>query len=223
MGNIGRMEVFLVRHGQVSADFDGQYYGGTEVPLSAHGRVQAGLAGDFLAQVPLEQIYCSPLGRARYGADQVATRQKGCSIRSLDGFREIDRGRWLGSTKSEVLGAWPDDMRAHQNDLENWRGHGGESLGDLRDRVLAQWTAMLADRPMPSVLAVVSHLFPTRAILAQALGMPLDAWSDLEIGTGSVSWLSGEGSNWKVKLLGHQPDGREFSKLYPQSFPQSAK
>jgi broad specificity phosphatase PhoE len=215
------MEVFLVRHGQVSADFDGQFYGGAEVPLSAHGRVQASLAAEFLAEVPLEQIYCSPLSRARYGANQLLARQTGCTLAVIDDFREIDRGRWLGLTKSEVLGAWPSDWSSHQQDLANWRGHGGESLGDLRDRVVAQWRVMLDRYSSVSACAVVSHLFPTRAILAEALDLPLTDWASLEIGTGSVSWLREQGGTWQVKLLGHQPDERTFSQVYPQGFPQS--
>ena len=38
-----------------------------------------------------------------------------------------------------------------------------------------------------SVAVVVAHLFPIRAILADALGKPLEEWEDIAIPTGSIS------------------------------------
>jgi broad specificity phosphatase PhoE len=38
-------------------------------------------------------------------------------------------------------------------------------------------------------VALVSHMFPTRAILADALGWSLEQWDDIEIPTASISLL----------------------------------
>ena len=195
------MRLFLVRHGAVIPPAPGAFYGGTDVALSEVGKREARRAAELLEEEPLQAIYSSPLSRARYGAERVADRRAGVGIRVVEGLREIDRGRWLGLTAAEVEERYPGDLGHHAADPEKWREHGGESMGDLRDRVLRVRDALVAQHDGAAV-AVVSHLFPTRAILADALGLDLPRWSELELPTGSVSLVEYAGTRAEVRWVG---------------------
>ncbi len=206
-GNMESMRVILVRHGQVQQPGKATFYGGADVPLSAAGEAEARRAGSFLQGLKLDHIACSPLSRARYGANQVAESQSPAfgQPELVDGFREIDRGRWFGLTREELSQQWPGDWEAHQNDLEAWRDHGGESIGGLRDRVLCGLEE-LRGRWSGKTVCIVSHLFPTRAILAFGAGAGLEAWDSLVIPTASISVLEFLPSgSCRVGLIGKVP------------------
>lgn len=193
-----------MRHGAVSQTRHGSYYGGMEVPLSDEGRLEALRAAERLRAEKIDHLVCSPLERARYGAERVA---EACGLgppRVIEGFREIDRGRWVGLLPDEIRERWPGDLEAHEADPEAWTGHGGESLGQLRDRVLAARDALLGDLAGAGVV-VVSHLFPTRAMLADVLGLGPERWAELKVPTGSVSVLERRGDGrWDVLVVGEK-------------------
>ena len=178
------LRLYLVRHGAVTPPRPGMYYGGCEVSLSAAGEAEARRAGEALRAAALEQVCASPLARARYGAECVAAPHR-LPVRIEPDLREIARGRWVGLTPEEVRARFPGDLGAHAADPEHWRGHGGESLGDLRRRVLGVRDRLL--RAGAGAAALVSHLHPTRILLADALGWPLTRLEELEVPTGSIA------------------------------------
>lgn len=218
-GNICVMDLVLIRHGQVEAAQNGRFYGGIEVALSELGRLQARAAARFLRGLQPNGLWCSPLSRARYGAECVAQELGFGPPEVLDALREIDRGRWVGRLKSEVLGEFPGDLEAHQADPNGWRGHGGESLGDLAERVHGVWDDL--DAQSAGLHVVVSHLFPTRCLIGRATGMDITQWRELEIPTGSVSYLRRRAAGWECVFVGHEPGGAEFIQVYPQDFPRT--
>ena len=217
------MDLILIRHGQVEASQRGLFYGGAEVELSELGKQQAHAAAAFVSEQPSKAIWASPLRRAQFGAFCVleALGMQGWApkhgIVSVPELREIDRGRWLGRSKSEVLGEFPGDWEAHQADLRGWRGHQGESLGDLETRVAAFWERIRSESGRH---VVVSHLFVTRCLLGLAQGSQPEEWSEWEIPTGSVSCLRRSDGRWERLFVGHEPGEAELSQAFPQCFPQ---
>lgn len=217
------MDLTLIRHGQVEASQRGLFYGGAEVALSELGKAQARAAASFLGGQGCDALWSSPLSRARFGASCVLSelqkqdRTPPGGIVIVPELREIDRGRWLGRSKSEVLGEFPGDWEAHRADPIHWRGHQGESLGDLQARVAAFWER-IQDGSGRHV--VVSHLFVTRCILGLAAGLQPEDWRELEIPTGSVSCLRRVNGRWERLFVGHEPGEDELSQGFPQAFPQ---
>lgn len=197
------MRLFLIRHGAVNPVRHGSFYGGTEVELSSAGRIEARNAALQLKEVTLQAIYASPLSRAQYGAEQVMSGRSGLQIQTMPGLKEIARGRWIGLTPAELDAEFPDDREAHRLDPWNWRAHGGESLGDLRTRVLQCRDDLVAGHRGDGSVALVSHMFPTRAILADAMNLDLPLWDEIVVPTGSVSCVEyGAEGEAKVLFLG---------------------
>ena len=85
--------LFLVRHGEVINPGGDRpvYYGGQDVPLSPLGQLEAKAAADYLESFELAAVFSSPLSRAKYGAEQVLSRQSSAkaSVTLLEGLREL--------------------------------------------------------------------------------------------------------------------------------------
>jgi len=201
------MRLFLIRHGQVEPARQGSFYGGTEVPLSPVGEQEARRAALFIADQELDYVISSPLSRACFGAEQLLEGRSTAIPWVRDSsFREIDRSNWVGLTPDELEIKSPGALAAHHQDPANWRGHGGESLEDLRIRVISGLEKIRALGDGLSV-ALVSHMFPTRAILAEVLGLPLTQWNEIKIPTASVSLVEFDASgSAKVIYQGHKPE-----------------
>jgi probable phosphoglycerate mutase len=213
------MRLFLIRHGAVIPPAPGAFYGGADVPLSDIGQAEARAAAQFLANVEVDHIVASPLERAHYGALQVA-QGRNMEVELIEELREIHRGRWFGFTRDEIEQHWPGDIGAHYADPLNWREHGGESLGDLRNRVLGV-RDRLREKYRGRTVVLVSHMFPTRSILADAKGLDFGKWLSIEIPTASVSLVEyNDSDKGKIGWIGHKPDGLPVTRVFPQFFRQ---
>jgi probable phosphoglycerate mutase len=200
------MRLILVRHGAVAPPRPLTFYGGSEVPLSETGRAEAAAAAAALSSWQLDHVVSSPLSRARYGAERIAEgRGLQGAPEPAEHFREIDRGRWVGLTQDEIRERWPGDLEAHARDPRSWRGHAGESLEDLRRRVL-QGRAELEERWPDRAVALVAHLYPIRALTAEATGQGLEEWESIKIPTGSITLIERTRAGWRLERLAWRPE-----------------
>ena len=166
----------LVRHGEVDlAMFNGKkcLYGGIDIPLSEKGRAEARAAAAVLAdEEHITQMWTSPLSRAVYGADCIAEVQEGMHFSSSnivrhDGFREVDRGDWVGLSLEEI---GKDKIARWNRDPSYKPGGSAETLAEVAERVLHAKDELLTCSPWGSTTALVSHMWVTRSILGEALG-----------------------------------------------------
>ena len=179
--------VILVRHGRTSANADGVLAGWSPgVFLDADGQAQAERLGERLAGVPLAALVSSPLDRALQTADAIATRQRDGLMRHVDErIGECRYGEWEGQPLSALAEhpLWPA-VQAHPASV---RFPGGESMAQMQHRAVAairEWNETLG---ADATYAVVSHGDVIKAILADALGMHLDAFQRIQVDPGSVS------------------------------------
>jgi ribonuclease H / adenosylcobalamin/alpha-ribazole phosphatase len=181
-------DFFLVRHGSTGQTEAGKISGGGEDPeLSARGLEEAAsvprgierLAARFGLELPRAVVH-SPLRRTAATASFLGV--EGPLI-SDPRFREIEFGEWEGLANSALeslpaAAAWRGSLTA--------RPPGGESLVDLRARVSEAFFE-LVDGYQGQSLAVVSHMMPTRTMLAMALGgLDHHFWS-LQVQPASIS------------------------------------
>ena len=141
----------------------GLCYGRTDLPVAESFDHEA---RSVLQRVPeASAIVSSPLRRCAALAQRIGAHQ-GLTVTYDDDWREMDFGTWEGTPWDAVPRAGLDAWAA---DMQHYRGHGGESVAQLTDRV---------DRARARVLAgavVVTHAGCIRAILALS-GHP-DPWS----------------------------------------------
>lgn len=163
--------LYLIRHGEVEHAAEGRFFGHTDVALSATGLRQVEALAHQLAPEPLEAVYASDLQRARQSATPLAEARRLTPV-IVPALREMAMGRWEGLTFREIREREPEALRDWLADLAAFPFPGGESVEQLRARVLPALREILA-RHAGGRVAVVAHGGSNRVILAEALGLPL--------------------------------------------------
>lgn len=122
------VRLWLVRHAATDWSEAHRFCGSTDVPLNARGRQQARALGERLAAEGFTSTWSSDLARAEEtGRLAVGGAAADPRLRELH-FGELEGKRWEDCTA---------DMRAALLAFDGFRAPGGESVGELRSRVLA--------------------------------------------------------------------------------------
>ncbi|HET6560764.1 MAG TPA: histidine phosphatase family protein [Marmoricola sp.] len=183
--------VILVRHGRTTANSTGVLAGrGPGVRLDDLGEQQAARVGERLAGLPLAAVVTSPLERCRQTAKAVADRHPSKPRVVQDkGIVEVDYGEWTGrglkTLSKEPL--W----KVVQGHPAGVTFPGGESMAAMSTRAVAavrRWDASVeAEHGPRAVWVAVSHGDIIKAVLADALGMHLDAFQRIVVDPAAVS------------------------------------
>jgi probable phosphoglycerate mutase len=194
-----RRRIYLMRHGSVTYfDASGKPHLPESVPLNEPGRLQARAAGAVFSQLGLvfDRVITSGLPRTvETAAHVLAETKQAIDIERWPELEEIRGGRLStipdASLRDAFVGAFEGMVREERRFL------GGESIGELLDRVLPALTKLRADASWNTVLLVL-HGGVNRAILSHALtAHALTAHAS----TGHVS--GGHGSNGPRFFLGN--------------------
>jgi len=194
-----RRRIYLMRHGAVS------YFGKggsplhpDEVGLTDEGRAQAEAARELLAPARLDRVLTSGLPRTVETARIVAP---GAQLEEWPALREL---------RGDRLSAIAPDRLEHEF-VHAFRGVvpldkrflGGETIGELFDRVLPALERLLADPAWDTVLAVL-HGGVNRAILSYALTGERLFLGHFEQAPGCVNVLD-VGEDWIVRAVNLAP------------------
>lgn len=164
--------------------------------LNATGRAQAAALGQALAGRDLEAVIASPLERAQETAEAIAG-PHGLALEIEPGLNEVDFGAWSGTPFATL----------HQQ--PGWQTFnvrrsvaappGGETMLAVQLRALEAVMTLVERFPDAEIVAV-SHADVIKALLAHALGTPLDMFQRIEIAPASRSTLV-IGSNF-IRIMG---------------------
>jgi probable phosphomutase (TIGR03848 family) len=185
--------VILVRHGRTAANAGGVLAGWTPgVHLDDKGREQAAATAARLAVVPLAAVVTSPLERTRETADAIlAGREPLPPLHVDERVGECRYGDWTNQPlKTLAKDPLWKVVQAHPS-AATFPGTEGESLADMSARAVGavrDWNARLTSTVTPEpIYAVVSHGDVIKAIVADALGMHLDAFQRITVDPCSVT------------------------------------
>ena len=174
----------LVRHGEASGNRELRYLGSSDVPLTERGQQQARQLAGVVGAYALDALYTSPLQRARATAEAIAS-ATGLTVREWADLREEDFGAWERMTRAEVLASDGERLAAWESGAAT-APPGGESLADVRARVVASAAALAAQHP-GATMALVSHVGPIKALLCAALDLPLSGARRIWLDPASIS------------------------------------
>ena len=185
--------VILLRHGRSTANTDNVLAGrGRGVDLDEQGRAQAEAAAARLRDVRLARIVTSPLERCRQTAKALSAVKPDVPVTTDRGLLEVDYGEWTGQ-RLPALSKQPlwRTVQAHPSGATF---PGGEGMAAMSARVVHAVRRLdaeiCAEHGAEAVWAAVSHGDPIKAVLADALGMHLDAFQRIVVDPGSVSVVS---------------------------------
>jgi broad specificity phosphatase PhoE len=189
-----------MRHGEVAYfDAAGKPLPEDDVGLTEEGRAQAEAAAALLAPLRIDRVITSGLRRTVETAAIVAPRLE---AEVWPDLREL-RGAKLSAIPEDEL----EDQFVHVFrgvvPLER-RFLGGESIGELFDRVLPAVERLLADERWDTALAVL-HGGVNRAILSWALTAERTYLGAFEQAAGCVNVLDVREGAWIVRAVNHSP------------------
>lgn len=122
-----------------------------------------------LADISLDLIYTSDLGRACNTAERIAARQhREVPVMMMPELRECNYGLWEGLTRPEVAGRFPGDWTNWAEGKGIERPTGGEDFPSLARRAGSVFDAAVREG---KTILISAHLGPLRAILCHALGI----------------------------------------------------
>ncbi len=193
----GPARLYLIRHGEVVNH--GVYNGHMDVDITPLGIKQMDSLRDRLREKKMAAVYCSDLRRTRVGAEIIG-RPHSLLPQSFTELREMNFGRWQGLTYKEVQEKYPADIPQWLQDLENFRIPEGESLRDVRERVIPKLKELIAKHQGEDFI-LVCHGAVNRLIIADALGLPLANLLRLEQDYGCLNIIEYTQSWSVLKLL----------------------
>ncbi len=179
--------VILARHGRTAANATGVLAGRSKgVHLDDTGVAQAKGAAQRITGLDLAAVVTSPLERCRETARLLAPGSRALTDRRL---LECDYGEWTGQELKKL--SKEKLWRTVQAQPSGVRFPGGESMPEMSARAVSairdRDAAVDAEVGEHAVWLAVSHGDVIKAILADALGMHLDAFQRITADPASLS------------------------------------
>ena len=192
----GPTTVHLVRHAShallphtLAGRMDG-------VALSDKGMAEAVQLADSFAW-PIAAVISSPMQRALETAAPIAA-SLGLAVQTDPGFNEIDFGTWTGQLLADLE---PDPAWHAWNRLRALASTpGGETMHQAQSRALHALDH-LRNTHADQAIVIVSHADIVKALLAPALGLPLDRLYRLTIAPASISTLILHDEDWIIDRI----------------------
>ncbi len=195
--------LILARHGRTVGNRDGHIVGQSDSPLTETGLEKTRLLADYTATAGIDEICCSPLGRARQTAEIYAERI-GKSVVTEDAMKELSCGAWEGELRRRFV---PNGI--HIRSTWDERPPGGESYRDAEARVEPVVTS-LKSRIETSVVLLIAHASVNRVFLKLWLDLDPDTARVIDFPNDLVYFLGTDGSCSRRTSDGITGEGLSF-------------
>src|SRR5262245_33916512 len=159
--------IILIRPGETDWNRQGRWQGWVASPLNAHGRLQVQRLGNFVRNIGMSALYSSDLKRAVQTAQILADRL-GFASALDERLRERNIGDWQGLTLTEMQAWYPDQYQQLLADRIGFTVPGGESLNDVKVRVLTAFNEILK-QDMGETIGIISHTTAINLLLSEII------------------------------------------------------
>lgn len=136
------MTIYLIRHGETTANVEKKFAGVWNVNLTDKGIAQAVLAGEKLKDIQFDEIYCSSLKRAMDTAEIIVKHQVKKPV-VMDAFMEMNFGIWEGKSFGEIKASEPVLLDQWFKDFEHFVVPEGESVKEMFERVTTAYKGII--------------------------------------------------------------------------------
>jgi len=191
--------LILVRHGQTDWNVNGRYMGWTDEGLNEEGLRQAGMLARRLARWPMSAVYSSPLKRAWTTAEIIGAPHS-VPVQTIEDLGEMRIGDWEGMFAGDIAARYPELWKTWRANPGDFRMPGGESLGEVRERVVRAF-GLIMDNSEGKMALAVTHDVVVRLLVAHCLGAGLDIYRRLEVGNASITVIERDGGRQRLRVL----------------------
>jgi probable phosphoglycerate mutase len=164
--------VVAVRHGETTWNREGRMQGWAPDPLTEAGRAQARRLGETVAaRYDVDRILSSDLHRAKETTELLEAHVE-APVAFESAWREHDVGAFQGLPVDELFERFPEFGLGNAGaSAARERPESGESLVDVRERVLDRWKGVLTNADPTETVLVVAHGGPIRLLLGHVKGL----------------------------------------------------
>lgn len=161
------MHVYLIRHGQTTANAEHIFAGVLDVDLTPTGIEQAEDARDKLKSIEFDAVYVSTLKRAVRTAE-IIFKEHQVPIYPTSAFQEMNFGIWEGKTIETIRQGDGDLFNQWILDYESFKVPEGESVKELFERVTNAYNDIIRQYDVDSKVnvAIVAHGGVIQALLS---------------------------------------------------------
>lgn len=185
--------IILVRHGETEANVRGYFADSDEIPLTETGRLQARRLAARLAREFHPTALVSSIYRRARETGEIIGMELGLTAEVTAGIHERGFGILRGHPYARLVELMPAEVSSDPVRTRLWRPEGGESLEDVRARVVPV-LERLRDRYRGEHVVVVCHGAVMRAIRAHITGN----WDETYvIGNCGILALGYDGGRWQ--------------------------
>ena len=178
-------KLILVRHGQTEMNAQKLYFGKLNPPLNDLGICQAYEAKNKLLNIDYDNIYSSPLERARQTAEICNYLNKDIIFNS--NLEEINFGIFEGLTFKEIAEKYPNEVKKME---EDWKGYNyitGESPKEMFQRAIS----FLKTLDYTKTNLIVTHWGIINCIISYFISGSLDSYWKFKIQNASIVIFEG--------------------------------
>ncbi len=152
------MIIYLIRHGETTANVEKRFAGVSDVELTEKGVGQAVLAGEKLKDIQFDAFYSSTLKRAHETAKIIAKHQS-VNVVALETLKEMNFGIWEGKKLSEIKEQDGELLNQWFVDFETFVVPEGESVKEMFERVTMAYKTIIEPYALDSdtKIAIVAH------------------------------------------------------------------
>lgn len=178
-------DLYLLRHGELINSNKNILNGQSDIELTENGLKATIKWIDYFKDKNISIILSSDLKRTLIPA-KIYSQNLNVSYHPLKELREINAGKWEGLTYSEIIKRDNEYMQKRLKDPLNIPFPWGESLKDLKKRVVKTTKNYLKNQE--NVL-LIGHAGVIRVIILHFLGISLRNFFKLQIDYGSLSLI----------------------------------
>ncbi|WP_336212325.1 alpha-ribazole phosphatase [Enterobacter sp. P82] len=192
------MRIFLVRHGQTTANISGVFYGSTDLSLSPQGIAQSQRVAGYLSEVAFGQTRVSALQRSQQTARLIVPTAHDVHVDAR--LNELDFGEWEMRHFSDIEKEYPASWQRWMDDWQNATPDGGEAFPHFAARVRAAADEMSQLQRREDTL-IVAHQGVLSLLLATWLGMPVAAMWHFPFSHDAYTVVENRAGHWVLRVF----------------------
>lgn len=172
------VRLIIIRHGYSMGNKEKRFTGQGDLPLDETGISQAASTAEYvLENYWVDSVYSSDLSRAVDTVKPIAD-ALGLPVHTCKDLREMDVGDWYGKQIGEVAELFPESCAVYKNTPGLVRFDGGESVAEVKERVLRAMDKIIAENEGKTVV-IGTHGGTIRTLQTAWKDLPLERMQEI--------------------------------------------